>query len=276
MPSLTDLLLHKDVWSLTSLDTDLKIEGQFVPTDLSEDLSANYASQGTLGREVPLRQYQNGSGSNFRFTAKCWAHSQGLPAGPVGTGINAESIEGLVDAIKSTVKINKDLGRPDIFTFQVGKAVELASCVVLSVGRIRYDRLRPLDGSLRGVTFSIELAEFVEYDLSITGSGAESLVLPIRDGESFEHLGRRVYNDPKTGEALRRRNPDKAVPGVGDLIHLPPKVSLMRGFKRTPQAVPLGRGVQRKEDNRLAYLKARDRDFRMFSVRWGSDYRRHP
>ncbi len=269
MPSIIDLVLHKNEWSLTSADTELVIQGQFVPTDLSEGLSAKYASEDTVGREVPLRQYLSGSGSNMRFRAKCWAHSQGaIPGFPGGgSGPFAQNIEDIVSAIKSTVRINPDIGRPEIFTFQVGTSVELPLCVVQSVGRIRYDRLRPLDGSLRGVTFDIVLLEYVEYNTSISASVAESLIIPAREGESFEHIAQRAYGDADAGEALRRRNPETTPLSVGTLVHAPPKARLLRGFEKTPQSVAL-----RKTDAAAAMRRdrfsARDRDFYLTTVNW--------
>lgn len=267
MADLMGLLLHENEWTLTSVDTQLSIKGQFVPTDLTESISANYATTPTVGREVPLMQYVGGSGTSYKFTAKAWAYSQGLPAGPLGIGVGAQTIEDFVDSVRSTVRVNPDIGRPEIFTFQVGKSIEVPLCVVTSVGGIRYDRLRPSDGTLRGVTFQIELSEFVEYPMNLSASVAESLVLTARGREAYEHLAVRAYGDATAGEALRRRNPEKVPLTTGDVIHAPPKARLLRGFKPTPQSIPL-RASDANAAARSAYFKSRDRDFHLITVTW--------
>lgn len=271
MAGITDLLFQSTNWTLTSLDTGTKIEGQFVPTDLTENISAEYAEIQTLGRNVPILQFQSNGARTISFGAKCWAYSQGIAPVPLltsfGTGLLNQTIEELVDAIKAAAWVNDDLGRPEIYAFAVGKSVEMESCVVKSVGGIKYDRLRPIDGSLRGASFSIEIQQYEEFSTTIGGSGSESLVLALRENEGFEGISRRVYGDADPGEALRRRNPTKVVPQVGDLIHLPPKAKLMSQFQREPQSWVQKR-TTKNSDSRRGYFEKRDRKFTLYAVNW--------
>ena len=135
------------------------------------------------------------------------------------------------------------------------------TCVVKTVGGIRYDRMRPFDGTLRGVTFQVELWRFDEYDVSLAGGGAESLVLALRENESFENLAVRVYGDASVGEPLRRRNPQFVVPEAGNLIHLPPKASLTVGFTLKADSVPLN-PTDRQTTARRAHFALRAKKHR--------------
>ena len=232
---IADLFLQSVTWRLTSLDFPGKvIEGQFPPTGLSEDISANYAVMETLGREQPILQYQRGELDKITFGAKVFARHQGL------FGAGADDIEDLVFEIRQLPRRNIDLNRPEIWDFTLGDTDNLLmTCVVKSVGGVRYDRLRPLDGSLRGVDFQIELWRYEPYSADLTGSANESLVIARLSNESFEFIANKIYGDAIIGEPLRRRHPDKVVPVNGDLIRLPPKAKLTVGFVLEPASVAL-------------------------------------
>ena len=251
MASVIDAFMQSLAWKLTSLDDGTEIEGQYAPSNLRHTVGANYSQMATLGRSQPILQWDGDVLETMTFDAKVFAKHQGL----LGLGINADEIEDLVDAIKDTVRTG-DKGRPHVFVFTAGEYFEF-QCVVKSVGGIVYDRMRPSDGSLRGVMFRMELWRYDEYDTSLSGEGAESLVLPFQGNESFESFGVRVYGDPATGEALRRRNPALVVPSAGDLLHLPPKNKLMRRFSTLPQTDALRYGSN--EDSKSVLLDALSR-----------------
>ena len=235
--SIASLFMQEVVWRLTSLDyPGLIIEGQYHPTDLTENISANYAQLGTLGREQPILQYQNGDIHSVTFGAKVFAHHQGI----LGTGLNGDNIDDLVFQIRRLPQPDVDLKRPQIWDFTIGDTDNLImTCVVKSVGGIRYDRLRPSDGSLRGAQFTIELWRYDPFSADLTGSQNESLVVPRRSNESFEFIAKKIYGDALIGEPLRRRHPDKVVPKNGDLIRVPPKSALTVGFVLEPESVSL-------------------------------------
>lgn len=257
MASTSDLFLQSLAWKLTSEDDGTVIEGQWAPSNHTHDMSAEYSAERTLGRSQPILQYDGDTLEKMKFQAHVRAMHQGV------LGAGQETIEDLVEKIKGTVR-KTELGRPHVYVFESGDSISF-TCVVKSIGGIVYDRMRPLDGTLRGVTFDIELWRYEPYDANMTGSAAESLVLPLRENESFEGLAARVYGDPTVGEALRRRNPDKLVPTPGDLVHLPPKAMLVRGFSREQQT-PVLRGNDEKSRAVVQHFLSRHRAYRSHTL----------
>ena len=239
MAGVADLLFQSLNWKLTSQDDGATIEGQFGPTDLVQHVGADYAQIKTIGRPQPILQYQNDELERITFTARYWAPHQGV------LGLGAETIEEVVEEVKALPRADADLGRPKVWEFTAGEELAMV-CIVKSVGGIRYDRMRPLDGTLRGVTFQMELWRFDDYDISLSGSGAESLVLAMRENESFESLALRVYGQASIGEPLRRRNPGLVIPEAGNLVHLPPKARLTVGFSMAPASIPLATTSRQK------------------------------
>jgi len=138
-------------------------------------------------------------------------------------------------------------------------------CIVKGVTGIAYDRLRPITGDHRGITARVSLERWTEYDYTLAGSAAESLVQPFRFGDSFEAIAGRVYGDPNLGEALRRRNPDKLEGGVGVFLHLPPESSLTSGFSLTPQSVTFA-ATNGASALRRSYFKTYKTTYRSFSL----------
>lgn len=245
-PGLLSLFFKDLNWKLESVDDGFSIEGQFTTTDLVEDISANYAEFRSLGRAQPILMFQDNANDRMSFTARFYAQHNGL------LGLLADKIDDKVDAIRSLAKPVPELGRPRIFKFAVGESISM-QCVVETVGGIAYERLRPMTGDLRGITAKIVLRRFQEYDVTLSGSAAESLVQPFLANDSYEALAARVYGKAILGEALRRRNPDKATPTTGDFIHIPPQASLARGFAATPQAPALARNDANNERRRLLF-----------------------
>lgn len=248
---LIDLLGQDIKWRLTSLDDGHTVKGQYIPTDVRKDVKGKYGMVSTLGRDQPIIQYLSHEADRFSFTARVWAQHDGL------FGLLKDDIEDLAEEVENLARVDPDLGRPHIFDFAIGQTDRLSSTVVVeSVGGMTFDRLRPLDGDLRGVTFSISLIRFDPYDVSLSGRAAESLVLPFRDNESYELAAQRVYGDPVAGEALRRRNPDIPTPSPATFIHFPPRPALLTGFLLTPQSGALER-TDDNEDNRRAHFALR-------------------
>ena len=222
---LSDLLIPNVVWNLDSLDTSapLSIEGQFPATNLQENISGNWAEQSTLGLSQPLLQFVSGNLDTITCEVMVWAKHQGV----IGTGLGADDIEETVNLIRRLPRVNPDLGRPMVYLFSIGTQF-IRQVVVRSVGGIRYGRMRPKDGTLRQVIFTLDMAAYQPFDpASFTGEAAESLVTPAKDGDSYEHIANRVHGDATLGEALRRRNPERRRLTAGDLVHVP-RASILR------------------------------------------------
>lgn len=259
-------------WALVSQDfPGHEILGDFPPVDLIENVSATWVEQSTLGLSQPILQFVGGTADTFSFQARVWAKHQGI----LGTGLLRDDVDEKVAEIKAAARAHPDLGRPEVFLFAIAsvglarsigtllgiKAPEpqiAVQVVVRSVGGIRYDRFRG-DGSMRGAIFSMDLVRYEPYDAEalVTTQEAESLVTPARTGESYEHIAARVHGDPTLGEALRRRNPERPVLAVEDLVHVPSARILRREITPlTPQSLALRSGDEQRE-NKLAAFKAR-------------------
>jgi hypothetical protein len=218
-------LLQQPVkWTMTSLDDGTYIEGQFRPTGLTENISAQYAEQATLGHSQPVLQFIRGELETISFQAKCWAYSQGL----LGTQVGKLDFCG----------IDPGLGRPHVWVLTVGESFQ-QQVVCRSVGGIRYDMMRPAQGgSLRGVLFQMDLLRYVPVGASV--EPAESLIYRAKTGDYYEAIAASIYGKAILGEALRRRNPEYRTLPEGTPIHVPPRRSLERETRALkPQTIAL-------------------------------------
>jgi len=248
-----DLLLKQIEWTLTSKDTGTSIVGKFPPTNLRENVAGVWASHGTLGLPQPVLQFVRGAQETVEVDLKAFARHRGvlgLGLGAVNTPLGPEDIQEEVDLIRSLPRANPDLGRPEVWTFTVGNQFTV-QVVVETVGGIRYDRFRPSDGSLRGVMFSCRFLRYIQFDVrDLTGQAViESQVVPAQEGETYEHIAKRIHGDPLLGEALRRRNPDRRILEPGDLVHVPERRILRREvLPLTPQSEFLKAGDRQREN----------------------------
>jgi hypothetical protein len=243
------LINQDNFWTLASLDDDVVVRGQYKAEGIVKNTGARYTSNQTVGRAQPIRQFDSEDEDQISFTARCWAAHEGLPGflGSLSRGVDAllgrtDSIEDIVEQIESLHRVVPSLGRPRIWQFSVGSSRSLEMvCTVDSVGGISYADLRGLNGDLRGVTFTISLTRFEEYDVGLNGKQNLSLIVPVLENDSFESLSKRVYGNASSGEPLRRRNPSKSTPSVGDLIHMPPQAALTLGYTMEPLSPVLKR-----------------------------------
>lgn len=234
--SLADLLTRPVTWTLISQDDGTEIDGDFPGQNVVENVGGSWATQSTLGLDQPILQFMGGELETITLDVKVWAKHRGI----LGTGLLADDIEDRVNTIRNLARKDQDLGRPHVWLFSIGKQF-LQRVVVQKVGGIAYDRFRD-DGSLRGALFSLELARYEPYSISGLAE-AESLVTPVKYGDTYELIAKRVHGDPLLGEALRRRNPDKRIPEVGDLIHVPSRRILRAEvYPLTPQSLFLKDG----------------------------------
>ena len=268
--SLKSLISQDLNWTLTSLDDGTIVRGQFHPEDMRKDVGSNYASARTVGRAQPIRQFEDENADVITFTARVWAQHEGIPGiiGAVAAAVTGrlDSIEDLVEEIESLPRKIPFLGRPRIWTFSVGSARVLEmNCTVDRIGGMSFAQLRPFSGDLRGVTFRITLTRFEEYDVSLGGTPSLSLVVPVLSNDSYESLSKRVYGNATSGEPLRRRNPDRPSPAVGEMIHMPPQAILTLGYTPTPVSPVLERTVE-GEARRREHQAKRAGDYLSYSL----------
>lgn len=229
-------LFRPVTWSLISQDDGTEIEGDYPAMNVTENIEADWAEQDTIGRDQPILQFVGGKLDTVTLELRVWAKHRGI----LGRGLQGDDIEARVEQLRSLPRRDPDFGRPHVWLFSIGTQFS-KRVVVRSVGNISYDRVRS-DGSLRGATFSITFLRYEPFSATALAEG-ESLVTPARSGESYEHIAQRVLGDPILGEALRRRNPDRRVLAVNDLVHVPSRRILRDEINPlTPQSLPLRTG----------------------------------
>lgn len=232
------LFTKETTWTMTSLDDSTVIEGQFRPDNFVENVSGVWAEQGTLGLTQPIIQFIRGDLETITFDARIRAKHQGV----FGTGKGADEIKDVVDQIRDMARRDDTLGRPHIWQLAWTDDFE-ATVVVRSVGGIRYEHARPeaflgaVPSSIRGVIFRLDLARYTEYNLSSSVGAAESLIVYVKDGDFYESVARRVYNDANLGDVLRRRNPDKPALEPEDRLHIPPKATARKELSLVPASL---------------------------------------
>jgi hypothetical protein len=230
------------------------IEGEYVGQNLTEDIRGNWSETPTLGREQPILQFINGECDKLTMDVKAWAKFHDptglLSAAALALGIDPKwgDIGDFVEQIKALPRKDPDKGRPFIFLFTMGSQIA-QTVIVESVGGVRYDPIRPFDGTLRGALFRFTLKRYTPYGQEAFSTRTnESLVVFAREGEMYEQITERVYGDAAVGEALRRRNPDKTSLSAGDQIHVPPQRTLAKEVKPlTPQSLALKRNDAQRE-----------------------------
>lgn len=231
------------VWTLTSLDDGTVIQGQYRPQDFAENVGGMWSTTGTVGLDQPVLQFIRGELETITFQAKVWAEHGG------DANTQPANIKEMVDKIRNLPRIDRTLKRPHVWTLTWTDEYQ-ADVVVRSVGGIKYDAARPeglTPSSFRGVLFSMDLARYVQYDAKQLIGAAESLIIYVKEGETYESLALRLYGDPSLGDSLRRRNPDKLVLTSGDRLHLPPKATMRREQSNTPASSVLRSGANQSE-----------------------------
>jgi hypothetical protein len=222
-----DLIVRDTIWSLVSQDDGSSLEGQFPAMNVEENVSGMWATEGTLGLAQPILQFIRGELETISCEVRVYARHQGILGVTYGPIINVgidkvsslasllagrEDAQQIVEAIKNLARPDPALGRPHIWLFSIGDQFQ-QTVVIRGVGGIKYDKFRPEDGSIRGATFTLDMARYVT---------------PARTGETYEHIAARVHGSPLLGEALRRRNPERRDLVEGDLVHVPDAKILKR------------------------------------------------
>jgi len=200
------------LWTLTDLDRNEDIVGQFVAQGLTKNLSASIAQARSYNSQYPILQWVAGELETITFTAKLWAKDS--------TDFTPDE---RLDRLEDLVRRQDDLKRIPICAFSVGDVRSLSvDCLVRSLGGITYDEPRN-DGTLRGVTLQITLERYEALEFQATDPTVpESFtrVRRARQGDLYEDIALDEYGDPELGILLRQLNP--RIPGM-DLAELRPR-----------------------------------------------------
>lgn len=260
------------LWILVDLDRGEDILGQFIPQDVTKNVSARIDSGESVNRDRPILQWISGEVEEVSFKAKLWASDS--------TDLTVE--ERLL-RLENLVRRNADLKRPPVCTFAWGGLETLQmDCLVKSIGGVVYDEIRD-DGQLRGASLQITLMRYEAPDWTVTDPTTPekfTRVRAARRGDTYESIARDEYGDPLLGVLLRQLNPRKPGMPLADLrpkdgVHVYPEEHLYT-LPIQPQfhAFRSGPGSEKAEENRrrLFDLRNRDRFLTIFADGAGKEF----
>lgn len=202
---------------------------EFPPEDLSQGISSTWSETSSLGRNHPIQQFTKGDQETITFTARFFARHQ------------FENVQDTINALKRAVKSDPSLGRPPIFDFVWGRAVN-DTVVIQSVGGVKILSMRP-DGTVRDASLTIALRHYEPYSLKQSDPNAkqqDTFYLKAAEGDSWESLAQRFYRSALKGDLLRRLRPDLPFLTTGTLVKML-KPERFDGIAITPSAIPLVR-----------------------------------
>ena len=176
----------------------MRIAGQFIPQQISQKIEAVIGEAGGFARNQPIINWLGGALREVTFQARLFSnHSQDFSA------------RDKLRLLELLMVKHRPLGRPPLVKFTWGDSIQGGMlCLVSSLGGVTYDEVRT-DGSIRGVTLNITLKRFQRYrfqqTVAIVPERTPSHI--VKDGETYEMIAYRHYNDPMIGVTLRQENP---------------------------------------------------------------------
>lgn len=211
------------------------IEFQFQPERLMIQSGNIWGEATAPGGAYPVIQFAGKRSERIRFRTRFWAE----------TGI--ESIDANVKALEEATEPDDVHGRPPVWVFTWGDFLQVP-VVIETIGGQRVESVRgglPLVGGagLRSMSFNIVLRKYVPFDIVETDPGArpaDTFHHRVRSGDTWEWIARTRYRAPLKGVLLRRRNPDKPLLTVGEIVDVP-RPERLRGVVVTPDSIPLKR-----------------------------------
>ena len=238
MTSLLFNILNLDSWVLRNIDTNETITGQFYAEELTENISAKYETQTSLSREKPNVQYIHMNPYTISFKARMYQESfvpdiqQSISPKP---GLDFISLKQRLNKLKEWARPMEDKGRPPILEFISNNGdVMIAECVITGLGGITYAK-PTLIGRTRDVSLSINLLEW--HKISIEESKTfKTRYHNVAEGDYYEMLTYREYDDPRLGDVIRKDHPTQPVLQIADTVELPSEPG-MRGATVTQTSV---------------------------------------
>jgi hypothetical protein len=161
-----------------------------------------------LGRQLPILTFLNGKADTVSFNARFFrrdiAHSD-----------PQERLEKLIEWTQT----DSQLLRPPSVIFMLGTGNLVMESIVTGVTGIRYDEPDWL-GFIRQVQFTVALKRFVPFKFDTT-SVTETRYHRSAQGDYYELVCQREYNNPALGDTIRKRHPTQPLLDVGDVVKLP-------------------------------------------------------
>lgn len=274
-------LSSNKLWTLEMIDPpNTKFSGQFLAENTTENIGSRINTQQSLNADSSNKQWVGGQDNTFTFNARIYALD------------GVKDVASKIAKLKSFTKKRDDLSRAPMFIFSLGTQLSF-SCLVATVGGIRYDELRS-DGTLRGATFSIELSIIDEKqtDGSVSlaskiknvggiissavgfASGFDLINIPggslhtigrtatAKDGDTFESIAALEYGDALVGDVLRRANVEIFNIQAGDDVVLVDRQEIFQ-IEVTPQSNAL-KDEEQRDILRQEFLELRGQSKTVF------------
>jgi hypothetical protein len=251
IPSLSDGFR---LWNLYNRETNEIFVGQFHAEELRhEGMEGMYSERWALGRTNPVQQFLRGALQKVSFRSRLYA----------GTAV--ESAEDKISTLKSWTQADTKTGRPPVLEFWIGDGgVEFFEnpCVLESLSDLHYHR-PTLFGNVRHVEFTVTLREYKTFKLQEEAQ-KDTRYHRVKQGEYYELIAFREYQNPLLGDPIRKRHPTQATLEVGDVVALPTVTKLLR--ERTvltsiPLATAFGRKDTPQRALRIEWFDRRDVDY---------------
>lgn len=256
------------LWTITDLDADEEIVGQFAPQSVVKTLSANIARVESVNQDTPFAQWIAGEASDITFTARLWAKDS-----------TDRTVQDRLNRLELLCRRDPALNRPPICAFSWGSTDAVNKlCLIKSIGQT-FDEIRE-DGQLRGVTLQVTLEEFAPIEFKATDPTVPEHHTRIRRakrGDTYESIALDEYGDPLLGVLLRQLNPRTPTMLLADLnpldpVHVLPEEYLRR-FPIQPQfpAFRSGPRFAAAETRRRELIESRGEDRYTLSFRLATD-----
>ena len=254
IPILGGIFSTVQPWVLTNLDNRQEVvQGDFFPENITLNKSANYAQTTSLNRARPITQYSGGNLTTITFDALLFARHF------------LDKLEDRVEILLNATERDDKLRRPPVWLFE-GANIAL-ECVILSVGGIRIAETRN-NGSFRSVDFKISLQEYVPFNVEAIKESTPGTPEPstffkkVKQGDTFEKIAERQYDDPMKGVHLRSINTSAVGLGldVGEELKILPATHSEIRAPVTPVSSQISRGeapikalFEKRGGKRLSY-----------------------
>lgn len=214
-------------WTLTNLDTNETLEGQFGPLDPRETPGPSaYVEHNSLGSDKPITQYVMGAADSFSFGAHFFAMAE-----------DDEAPATKIKVLKQWARRDDNLGRPPVVSFNLGENAQLqfGPAVITSIGDLSYFDPPKHHGGIQAVTAQVTLRQYIPYSVESTPA-PETRYHHVRLGDYYELIAYNEYRDPMLGDVIRARNPELLTLEVGDIVPLPSGEAL-RTASRKPRSL---------------------------------------
>jgi hypothetical protein len=244
------LLPNWRTFYLKNLDDGEQLQGQFEATDVTENITANWAEHTALNRQNPIVQFLNGG--NDRATLNVRLYQDSVFGDPILGGGQLSLDQGPLQKlkkIKSFARINDKVRRPPILDFTIGDGHVGMTAVITAISDIKYDRPN-FFGGFSGVQLSLGLMQFVPFSIDDQRESDTRYAI-VKERDTYEMLALREYGNAKLGDWVRGLHPTQPSLQPGMIVKLP-SIDTARKQRVTQTSIPLKGAYSRKPTRQRA------------------------